>query len=855
MQHDTKNNKMKTIFEDSFSEEVWASTYKDYRDNSVDDTFMRVATAIASVEETKELKESWGDSFFDLLQNFKGSAGGRILSNAGTEWGGTTLMNCFVGSKATYDQDSLDGILKVLNNQCKTLKSEGGWGMNFSFIRPRGAFINGIGVESPGSVTYMELFDKSSALITSGSGLDTKNKKAKGKIRKGAMMGVMDVWHPDIEEFISAKLTPGRLSKFNISVNCSDEFMEKVIFVKELRLSKADPTLIAEYDKWHLEFPDTKHEKYKEIWNGDINYWKSFGYPVNVVKTVSVTELWNKIIKSTYTRNDPGVLFLDRANATQCWNYGGIEALIKATNPCGEQCLPFGAVCNLFSFNLTQFIDETNNCFDLEKLQKYIAIAVRFLDDINSYTNAPLPEYIESIRKRRRIGLGVLGWGSALYMLKTRFGSKKAEAIKEELMRTFTHAAVKASIDLAKERGMFAGCDPEKHANHPFWQQIQLDDYTLGEMRQYGIRNSALFSIQPTGNTSVLCNIVSGGLEPVFMPEYIRTVIVNSVPNHIKNVTPKYWEGEFFETSLFKFTKEGGEQILRGVDTGGVVYKIDKNRGLTREVLCEDYAVRHLKLKGEWDASADWACTTDSLTVNDHLTDMKGFGKWIDSSMSKTVNVPNDYPFEDFENVYLDAYKTGCLKGITTYRVGTMTNVLAAKSDKDEEIEFKTSPIIKRPKELKAKVFHPTAKGGKFYVAVGLLNDKPFEVFVGLNTTNVIPIKMDDASIVKRSKGVYDLCADDFCYPLNTHSDANVDALTRMVSLSLHSGASLARVVEQLERTNGDMFVFAKVLARTLKRFIPDGTTLSEECPACGEALIRQEGCKRCTSCDYSVCG
>lgn len=1127
-----------TVFEDPFSEEVWYSTYRDYKDVTIDDSFMRVATAVASVEETDALRQYWKEQFYDLLQQFKGSSGGRILSNAGTEWGGTTLMNCFTSVKPKFDQDSLEGIVTTLRNQAQTLKSEGGWGANFSFIRPRGSFIKGIGVDTPGAVTYMEWFNKGSEIITSGSGLGKKNKKGKGKIRKGAMMGILDCvsgdtliwtlegkkpiselvgtnplvyctdgngnvyvrkankvwskgvkktvrihidndthlvctpehevmlsngtyknakdlafgdslavlhkrlynkyyqlgvtgsrkaipehiavaeykygrypvtlsngsiidplseevhhidfttlnnapenleilrrtehvekhkestkvfleqqrnklnenrrgktwdefygvekaqvarakykasreknnkpvwnkglnsdeykahykdgftnqfsnhkvvkvedwcemevfdmsvpefhnfvandifvhncWHPDIEEFITAKLTPNRLDKFNLSANCVNEFMDKILILKEMVKAGVNKKAIEVLDKWNLEFPDTTHELYKELWDGDLAYWKSLGLPVIVHKTVSALGLWDLIMKSTYARNDPGVLFLDRANETHCWNYGGRRSIIKATNPCGEQAMPDESCCNLFSMNLTQFVNDTFTHFDLAKVKKYVAIAVRFLDNINSLSNAPLPEYLDSMRNRRRIGLGVMGWGSALYLIKTRFGSDKAEEIKDELMRVFTHTAAKTSVELAKEKGMFVGCDPELHSSHLFWKQIGLDEETIADMRKYGIRNSSLFSIQPTGNTSVLCNIVSGGLEPVFLPEYIRTVIVPDCPAHIRNVTPKYWEGEFFETSMFKFAKEGSDQILRGVDEHGTVYKIDKNRGLTKEVLCEDYAVRHLKARGEWDANADWAVTTSDLSVDEHIRDMQGFGKWIDASMSKTVNIPHDYPFEDFEDVYLEAYKTGYLKGITTYRAGTMMSVLSAKNENDgdeDQASIKPSEVIKRPKELKAKVFHPTVKGGKFYVAVGLLGDSPFEVFVGTNDNNQVPVKIDEAKIVKKAKGLYDLCTEDFCYSLNVHSDPNVDALTRMVSLSLNSGANLSRVVEQLERTHGDVFVFAKVLARTLKKFIPDGTEVSEECPMCGGTLIRQEGCKRCTSCDYSVCG
>ena len=222
-------------FKDDFSREVWHNTYKDYNDDSIDDTVARVATAIASVETTPEAQALWVKNFTEMLTDFKVTPGGRILSNAGTEWNGTTLINCYVGPRKTKDLDSLDGILGNLTNQSKTLKSEGGWGENFSYIRPRGSFIEGIGVESPGSVKFMEMFDKTSEVVTSGSGTISKNKKSKNKIRKGAMMGVMDVWHPDVIEFITAKQSAGRLSKFNMSVNCTDEFMSVIVAIESIK--------------------------------------------------------------------------------------------------------------------------------------------------------------------------------------------------------------------------------------------------------------------------------------------------------------------------------------------------------------------------------------------------------------------------------------------------------------------------------------------------------------------------------------------------------------------------------------------------------------------------------------------
>jgi ribonucleoside-diphosphate reductase alpha chain len=870
---------METIFLDEFSQEVWKTTYKHHTDKTINDTLRRIAKAVAQAEKKDELKHEWEDKFYELLSGFRLCAGGRIIANAGTGWKGVTLMNCFVGPKPKFDQDSLEGIYSVLLTQAQTLKSEGGWGMNFSFIRPRGAFIHGIGVESPGPVRFMEIFDTSSSVITAGSGLKSKNSEAKEKIRKGAMMGVLDVWHPSIEEFITAKLPfidesgkeVKRLQKFNISVNCSNEFMDRVEMVTRLtelkKLASENGKFpenlavdkdqvesdLAKYDKWDLIFPDTKFERYKEEWDGNIALWKSKGYPFKVYKTVSVLGLWNTIMSSTYERNDPGILFLDRANETHGWNYGGAESHIAATNPCGEQCLPFGFVCNLASLNLTKFIRYGK--LDFKAIEKYVPWAIRFLDNVNDITLAPLPQYEVAIREKRRVGLGIMGWGSALYLLNIRYGSAEAEKLKEELMRTITHTATLASIKLAQEKGAFKGCEPNKHVENKFWKQIELPDSILSEMKTHGVRNSALFSIQPTGNTACLANVVSGGCEPVFLPEFIRTVIIEGCPEELLPHVPRYWEGEFKETDTFKFAKEGNDTVLRA-EIKGVVYKIDKSRGLTREVPCVDYAVRILKEKGEWNPKAPWAATTMNLDVQDHIRDMTGFGKWIDSSMSKTVNLPNNYPYESFKQLYLQAYRSGVLKGITTYRAGTMMNVLAEKSQK-----LPKNHAPKRPESLKAELHHFVIDGHKYYVAVGLYGEhEPYEVFTGVNETKkeiYIPKNIKTGTIVKHKRGKYSFVGDDKEeYELtNGHSNETASALSRMISCALRHGSDIAFIVHQLEKNEGPIVSFSKALARTLKKYIKEGTVITgEECPECKGQMLRKEGCATCKDCGYSKC-
>lgn len=863
-----------THFEDPFSEEVWKTTYKDYNDKTVNDTLKRVARYVASAEKPS-LQNEWAIKFYEMLTGFKAICGGRILSNAGTEWKGTTLMNCFVGKRVLYDPDSLEGIYEHLLAQSLTLKSEGGWGENFSYIRPRGSFINGIGVESPGSIKYMELFDKASDVITSGSGKKSSNEKAKGRIRKGAMMSVLDCWHPDIVEFITAKQSPGRLSKFNISVNCTDEFMEKVVRVYELKKefelmeiaphqfgddTKTMKEIIEEVDKWNLRFPDTTFKRYKEEWDGNLKKWEAKGYPVKVYQTISALWLWDLIMESTYNRAEPGVLFLDRANYFGPLNY--IETIF-ATNPCGEQMLAPGGVCNLGSINLTQFINGDGTGFDYEKLIKTTQTLTRFLDNINTLSHAPLPEYIDSMRNKRRIGIGILGWGSALFMLKVRFGSKEASQLRDKVMGTISRTAYMSSIDLAEEKGMFKYCDPEKHAEGVFVTGLKLSERYMEKLRTTGIRNSSLLSIQPTGNTSIFANVVSGGLEPVYRSEYIRTVTVGEMPIEFKEgACPKWYEGEWHETELFKLTREGDEDILRA-EFNGTVYKIDKNRGLTKEVPCEDYGVRWLKARDEWDPNADWAVTTDNLDVKDHVRDLQGFARWVDSAMSKTVNVPNEYPFEDFKNIYLDAYDSGYVKGVTTYRSGTMTTVLSAAEEKDatdydEEIIMDDVNV---PSQAPAMISTIRAEGKKWYLTTVMDQEqkRPIAFFVHTNHHEKT-VQTHDAVerllTLAKEKGIPARWIHDTIAKMD--KDNNTTRIARVISLNLRHGVLIKNVVSAIEQVD-NVFVgsFLFQIKKFLMSYIKDGEKVSNgTCPECNsDSFVYSEGCIKCNNCGYSKCG
>lgn len=861
-----------TTFKDPFSEEVWSSTYKDHKDGDVNGTFRRVAKYIASAENTPEKQVEWEAKFYDLLSDFKGVAGGRITANAGTDWAGTTLANCYVGSLPDENLDSIDGIYKVLVDQANTLKSEGGWGMDFSWIRPRGSFIKGIGVESPGSIRFMELFDKSSEIVTAGSGKKSTNSKAKGKIRKGAMMSTLSVTHPDIVEFITAKQTPGRLSKFNMSVNCTDEFMLRVNRIKDIRDGLASgratyknsesPEVTAEdlleiLDKWDLIFPDTTHPAYKTEWQGDITNWKSKGYPVVIHNTVSVSWLWNLIMESTYNRSEPGVLFLDRANKFAPASY--LETVLS-TNPCGEQMLPPGGVCCLGTLNLTKFLNADKTGFDLVALEKYVGYIVRFLDNVNSISDAPLPEYLDSMRNKRRIGCGVMGWGSALFMLQVRFGSEKAAQLREQVMSTYALAAYKASIDLAEEKGMFKYCVPEKHAEGMFVKNLGLPEEYMDKLRKYGIRNSSLMSQQPNGNGSIFANIVSGGIEPIFLVQYIRTVIVPVVPDELVGKTPDLHTKEMVETEWFKFAKEGDEDILRYVAESGTVYKIDTNRGLTKEVLCQDYGVKDLVERGLWDPKADFVVTTTDLTVFDHVDDLKGFARWTDSACSKTTNLPFEYPFEDFKNLYLDAYNTGVIKGFTTYRSGTMTSVLSAVQETPEIEEEIILEDIKLPDSLPATLKTIKTEGRKYYLTV-ILNEaqtKPVALFTHTNhheKTVTANDAVDHLLELAQVKGIPHKHITETM--VKAAGDTNTTRICRMISLCLRHGILIRNVVGALEKVDCFAGTFVFHIRKFLATFIKDGEKVQNEtCLECGsDKVVYSEGCKICQNCGSSKCG
>lgn len=878
------------VFTNDFSKQIWEVTYKLPGETCIEDTWKRVAKAVASVE-PGDLYDIYVDKFYDILKNFKFIPGGRILANAGSGLKGASLTNCFVSPLPSYDVDSIDGITEVLRKQMLTLKSEGGWGLNFSFIRPRGSFIKGIGARTPGAIKYMEIFDKTSEVITEGPGdyqiefEDSKGKTEKKKIRKGAMMSILDIWHPDIYEFITAKQKPFHLTKMNMSVNVSNEFMDRLIKVKSLIDSNAPQSEIDEANVWQLRFPDTEFVSYKKEWDGNLKKWESKGYPVKVYKTTKVTDLWETLMQSTSNRSEPGVLFLDRANETHCANYID-ELYLRASNPCGEQILYSGGACNLGSINLTAFVKYNPELkiaeFDFKEFTCIIPICVRFLDNVLGIANLPLEEYDYMARTYRRLGLGLTGIGSALMMLGYKYDSQEAKDFLSKVLDRYNLTAIAFSMLLAQEKGAFLHCDPAKHAERMRYTFRSLPkdslDPLLKDLSVVGIRNSALFSIQPTGNTGCLANNISGGVEPVFQLEYYRIVGMPNIPDFLRDKCPRFWEGDFKPNVYFKEAKYADFTYLTYTGEDGVEYQIHKDRGLCKKVLIRDYAYQWIK-DHNLNYPDEVFTTAMQLPVESHLEILKLVSSHLDSAVSKTINVGKDYPYEKFKNVYLDAYKSGVIKGVTTYREGSMSAVLQSTDSKEDVNPTSTSiihPTItadKRPDVLPCRVFFRTVKGVSYYFIVSFLGDCPFEMFIDINEDNIfdeegewverrriIPKHVKEGTLRKIAKATFEFTSKDdkFHYKIvktNESSDkATLTALARLVALNLQSGVSLKEIIHQLSKTEGDFTSIVKAINKVLLQ-CAGKLDLGETCPVCGGKVLREEGCKKCPSCGWSACG
>lgn len=462
------------------SKVIWHSKYRwqnngDEPEGSIAASWRRVARALAALE-LKD-KQKWEEIFFSSLCQFKFLPGGRILANAGTAHR-ATLFNCFVMGQI---EDSMDGIFDALKEGALTMQYGGGVGYDFSSLRPKGSVAKSTGRIASGPVSFMRIWNTMcDTILTFGA-------------RRGAMMSTLRCDHPDIEDFISAKQKPGELNHFNLSVLITDEFIRAV----------------RENKQWELVFPQ-RGEQCSAVY-----------------KSVSARGLWDKILRTTYEYSEPGVLFIDQINRFNNLSYC---ENISATNPCGEIPLPPYGACDLGSLNLTQFIADpfTENArFEWDELKRQIPICVRLLDNVIEASQFPLKEQREQAYKTRRIGLGVTGLADALVMLSLHYGSQEARLWASEVMKVICHGAYEASIELAKEKGAFPYFEKDRYLKSRFIKT--LPDSIITKIEKFGIRNSHLLAIAPTGTISLLANNISSGIEPIFSLEYSRNILQEEI--------------------------------------------------------------------------------------------------------------------------------------------------------------------------------------------------------------------------------------------------------------------------------------------------------------------------------------
>ena len=538
-------------------------------------------------------------------------------------------------------------------------------------------------------------------------------------------------------------------------------------------------------------------------------------------------------------------------------NYDGIF-----TANCGEICMSTG-ICLLFSLNLVKYIRKTDNnlCFDFEMFKRASEISVRFADNINDISRVPLEDYRRSMTEKRRIGIGVVGLGSMLAVLGIRYGSKEALSLTEEIFKTKAETEILTSAKLGIEKGSFPLFDKVKYFSSYWWKTLPISDEIKSEVEIIGcMRNSHRSANAPTGNMSIYAGVLSGGIEPMFNLEYARwSIVTESDRSTLREFGfnfPDVFKGEWFETETLRKSKSGTDDILIG-EFNGVQYQVDKNRGLTKKSTVEDWAWIFIKAnfsQEEIDCrkKAGLLATSNELSHKEHLDMLKVIAKYVDMNSSKTINLPNDYPYEVFKEIYIDAWKSG-IKGVTTYRDGTMTAVL-------ENVDGnKNREAPKRPKELKCNIHTAKVDGHKWVVLVGIHENKPYEIFAG--PADNLDVKNGQSGIIIKHKTEYCLQVDGEVISVNGTrniiemlDDSSSAWATRLVSMSLRHGVPIHFICEQLNK-DGYVTNINKVLARILKKYIIDAKSIGASCPDCGSKNIKFDPCFTCIDCNYGKCG
>ena len=818
---------------DDLAARVWVNKYalKDSFGNiyerTPDDMHRRLAKEISRIEKhyPNPLTE---DEIFGVLKDFRYIVPqGGPMTGIGNEYQIASLSNCFVVGN-DGNSDSYGGIMKIDQEQVQLMKRRGGVGHDLSHIRPKGSPVKNSALTSTGIVPFMERYSNSTREVAQDG-------------RRGALMLSVSIKHPDSESFINAKLEQGKVTGANVSVKIEDEFMRAV----------------------------EGSEMYEQT------------YPIHsskpmYKKEIDAKKLWEKIVKNAWQSAEPGILFWDtiiRESVADC--YAGLGYRTVSTNPCGEIPLcPYDS-CRLLAINLYSYVENPftrKASFNFELFKEHIHYAQRIMDDIidlelekvdailDKINSDPEEEEIkaverklwENIRKKaregRRTGIGITAEGDMLAALGLEYGSDIATDFSEEVHKTVALEAYRSSVFLAKERGHFTIYNTELEKNNPFINRLKKADPVLYEdMAKYGRRNIALLTIAPTGTTSLMTQTTSG-IEPVFLPVYKRRRKVNPGDQDVRvdfvDEVGDSWEEFIVFHHKFKTWME-----VNGHDT---------NREYSQEELDE-------LVKG----SPYYKATSNDVDWLSKVRMQGRIQKWVDHSISVTINLPSDATEELVGQLYFEAWKSGC-KGVTVYRDGSRSGVLVAGNGIEKK---KPGFTTKRPEKLEADVVRFQNNKEKWIAFIGLMDNKPYEIFTGLSDDEdgiLLPRSVTHGFIIKS----YDPDGNsryDFQYVNKRGYKTTIEGLSykfnpvfwnyaKLISGTLRHGMPIHKVVElvtSLQLDNETINSWKAGVARALKKYIPDGTlaegALCEECGS--DEVVYQEGCLTCLSCGSSKCG
>ena len=825
---------------DELAARVWVNKYavKDSFGNiyekSPEDMHWRIANEVARIE-AKYPNALSSEELFGLFNHFKYIVPqGSPMTGIGNNYQVASLSNCFVIG-VDGEADSYGAIFKVDEEQVQLMKRRGGVGHDLSHIRPKGSPVKNSALTSTGLVPFMERYSNSTREVAQDG-------------RRGALMLTVSIKHPDSEAFIDAKMTEGKVTGANVSVKLDDAFMQAAV--------EGKPYI----QQYPIDSPNPM-----------------------VSKEIDASTLWKKIVHNAWKSAEPGVLFWDtiiRESVPDCYADLGFRTV--STNPCGEIPLcPYDScrllAINLYSYVVNPFTPEAY--FDFDLFKKHVALAQRIMDDIIDLELEKIERIFEKIDSDpesmevkgterhlwekiyhksglgRRTGVGITAEGDMLAAMGLRYGTEEATDFSEKVHKTIALEAYRSSVNMAKERGAFEIYDAEREKNNPFINRLKEADPELyEEMKKYGRRNIACLTIAPTGTTSLMTQTTSG-IEPVFMPVYKRRRKVN--PNDT-NVHVDFVDetGDAFEEYIVFHPK-----FVTWMEAEGY----DPAKRYTQEEI--DALVEKSPYYKATSNDVDWL----------QKVRMQGrIQKWVDHSISVTINLPNDVSEELVDSLYVEAWRCGC-KGCTVYRDGSRSGVLIAtdKKKKKEDCNCMQPPVIvsTRPRELDADVVKFQNNREKWIAFVGLLNGRPYEIFTGLADDDegiMLPKNVSKGTIIKS----YDEDGNkhyDFQFKNKRGYKMTIEGLdgkfnpeywnyAKLISGVLRYGMPIDQViklVQGMELNSESINTWKNGVERALKKYLPNGMEAKgQKCPNCGlETLIYQEGCLICTNCGASKCG